>query len=64
MHDTCPFPYQSGFECVEFASNGIRTFCEVGLNCMEECEYSFIEGSVDEIAAKVCFEEKYPIDEY
>lgn len=64
MHNTCPFPDQSGFECVEFASNGIRTFCEVGLNCVAECEHSFAQGSDAADDAINCFKEKYPIDEY
>ena len=46
-HAQCPFPVQSGFECIEIVAGK----CEVGMNCVKECQYSFTEEDQDKIVS-------------
>lgn len=39
-HTQCPFPDISSFECVEVVGG----FCEVGLNCVKQCQFSFTQN--------------------
>ncbi len=43
-HFQCPYSQISGYECVDVA--GI--YCEVGLNCVKQCAYSFTEDEQKE----------------
>lgn len=36
-HSQCPFPYESGFNCVEIVGG----FCEIGEDCVERCDFSW-----------------------
>jgi len=64
-HPQCSYPNESGYECVDIAF-GISTgenlenrgFCEVGLNCVERCGFSYSEAL--QADARAAWEWRYP----
>jgi len=56
-HHQCKYSSSTsyGYQCVDIA----RGFCEVGLDCIPECEYSWKKDQ--EAEAIAAFEAKYPI---
>lgn len=41
-HDQCPFPEESGYDCVDLVSDGSDgAYCEAGDGCVEACPYSW-----------------------
>lgn len=56
-HSQCPFPEQSGYECIEIIDN----FCEIGEGCVVECEHSYTQAESEKAIA--AFKAAYPIEE-
>jgi len=55
-HDQCPYPNQTGYECVEVVDG----YCEAGYDCYPLCPHSYKADSPEEAAAYAAFETKYP----
>ena len=50
-HHQCPAPTltEYGYECVDTFAG----YCEVGLNCIPQCKYSFTDAEVDNVNATI-----------
>ena len=59
-HFQCPYPDESGYQCVEVAYTKDRGYCEAGLCCVEKCDFSFFGRQEDD--ANRAFESLYPED--
>lgn len=44
-HHQCQFSDESGYECVDLFAGK----CEVGLNCVKDCDFSFSEQEKEEV---------------
>ena len=57
-HFQCPYPSETehGFECIEL----IECYCEIGLDCLEKCPYSYTKE--DEAKVDAAIKRKYPED--
>ena len=60
-HFICPFADQSGYECVDMAELDGVHYCEVGEDCIKECEHSFENGTQEADSAKLAFRIAFPI---
>jgi hypothetical protein len=59
-HFQCPYPEESGINCVEIFGD----CCEVGLDCFGDCEYSYTEGETERIErSEEVVKQRYP-EEY
>lgn len=53
-HSQCPFPEQSGYNCVEIVGG----YCEIGQNCVKQCQFSYSKRKT--VHAIEAFKQKYP----
>jgi hypothetical protein len=61
LHHQCEFAAVSGYDCVdvlwEGVGEGARSFCEVGEDCVSDCQHSFKPENSQR--ARKCFERFY-----